>query len=247
MERLQKYMARCGVASRRKSEELIAEGRVKVNGVVVTEQGMKVNNNDVVTVDDKVIEINEFVYLVMNKPRGIISSVEDEVGRNTVVSILPKNFERYRLFPVGRLDYDTKGVLLLTNDGEFMNTLVGPKSNLEKEYLARVQGIVSKEDIIRLCSGLKIDNYTTRKCKAYIDSVDIKNNSSLVGVIIKEGKNHQVKKMLEAVGHPVKRLTRIRFGEITTEGLAEGDVRFLTPHEIKRLVVLSKEQPKEKK
>ena len=110
MERLQKYMARCGVASRRKSEELIAAGRVKVNGVVVTEQGMKVNGNDLVTVDDKVIELNEFIYLVMNKPRGIISSVDDEVGRNTVVSILPKTFEQYRLFPVGRLDYDTKGV-----------------------------------------------------------------------------------------------------------------------------------------
>ena len=248
MERLQKYMARCGVASRRKSEELIASGRVKVNGIIVKEQGVKVTGNDVVTVDDKVIEVNEFIYLVMNKD-GKFDSVplEHVVGRNTVVSILPKNFEKYRLFPVGRLDYDTKGVLLLTNDGEFMNTLVGPKSNLEKEYLARVQGIVSKEDLIRLCSGLKIDNYITRKCKAYIESVDIKNNSSLIGIIIKEGKNHQVKKMLEAVGHPVKRLTRIRFGELTTEGLAEGDVRYLTPHEIKRLVVLSKEQPKEKK
>lgn len=247
MERLQKFMAKCGVASRRKSEELISQGRVKVNGVVITEQGIKVSTNDVVTVDDKVIELNEFVYLVMNKPRGLISSVTDEVGRNTVVSVLPKSFEHYRLFPVGRLDYDTKGVLLLTNDGEFMNTLVGPKSNLEKEYLARVKGIVSKEDIIRLCSGLKIDNYTTRKCRAYIDSVDIANNSSLVGIIIKEGKNHQVKKMFEAIDHPVKRLTRIRFGEITTEGLAEGDVRYLTPHEIKRLVVLASEKPKEKK
>ena len=244
MERLQKYMARCGVASRRKSEELITSGRVKVNGIVVTELGTKVNGNDVVMVDDNVIAINEYIHLVMNKPRGIISSSSDEVGRKTVISILPKEFSHYHLFPVGRLDYDTKGVLLITNDGEFMNALVGPKSNLEKEYLARVSGIVTKEDIIRLCSGLKIDDYVTRKCRAYVVEVDNKNNSSLVSITIKEGKNHQVKKMMEAIGHPVKHLTRVRFGEITCEGIAEGEVRYLTPHEIKRLVVLSKEEHK---
>ena len=241
MERLQKYMARCGVASRRKSEELITNGHVKVNGVVVTELGTKVNTSDVVMVDDNIISANELIHLVMNKPRGIISSSSDDVGRNTVISILPKEFEKYHLFPVGRLDYDTKGVLLITNDGEFMNTLVGPKSNLEKEYYARVSGIVSKEDIIRLCSGLKIENYTTRKCRAKILDVDNKNNSSLISITIKEGKNHQVKKMCEAIGHPVKHLTRVRFGEITTDGLGEGEVRYLTPHEIKRLVVQSKE------
>lgn len=247
MERLQKYMARCGVASRRKAEEIILAGRVKVNGNVVTELGTKVTGNDMVEVDGNVIECNEYIYLAMNKPRGIISSANDEHDRKTVVSILPKEFQSYRLFPVGRLDYDTKGVILLTNDGEFMNTLVGPKSNLEKEYLARVEGIVSKEEIIKLCSGLKIDDYTTRKCKAYVDSVDAKNNSSLVGVIIKEGKNHQVKKMLEAIGHPVKHLTRIRFGEITQEGLKEGEVRFLTPHEIKKLYALANEKDSKQK
>ena len=241
MERLQKYMARCGVASRRKSEELITSGRVKVNGVIVTELGTKVSGNDVVMVDDNVIAVNEYIHLVMNKPRGIISSSSDEVGRDTVISILPKEFEKYHLFPVGRLDYDTKGVILITNDGEFMNTLVGPKSNLEKEYYARVEGIVSKEDIIRLCSGVKIDNYVTRKCRARILDTDNKNNSSLVSITIKEGKNHQVKNMFLAIGHPVKHLTRVRFGEITTEGLGEGEVRYLTPHEIKRLIVMSKE------
>ena len=122
-----------------------------------------------------------------------------------------------------------------------MNTLVGPKSNLEKEYYARVAGIVTKEDVIRLCSGLKIDNYITRKCRAKVLDVDNKNNSSLVSITIKEGKNHQVKNMFEAIGHPVKHLTRVRFGEITTEGLAEGEVRYLTPHEIKRLIVQSNE------
>ena len=239
MERLQKYIAMCGVCSRRKAEELITSGRVKVNGEVITELGTKVTGNDVVMVDDKVIEATEHVYLLMNKPRGVISSVSDDKNRKTVISILPPLYENYHLFPVGRLDYDTKGVLIITNDGEFMNTLVGPKSNLEKEYLARVEGIFTKSDLSNITKGVKIDNYVTRKCRGYIASVDSKNNSSSVGLIIKEGKNHQVKNMFESVGHPVKRLTRLRVGEITCEGLKEGEVRPLTIHEIKRLVVLS--------
>lgn len=239
MERLQKYIANCGIASRRKAEEMIAEGRVSVNGEVVTEQGVKVTDKDIVCVDGKVIESVEHVYYVMNKPRGVISSVNDEKGRKTVISILPEELQTKRVYPVGRLDYDTKGVLVLTNDGEFMNTLVGPQSNLEKEYLARVEGIFKKEHLSKICSGIKIDDYTTRKCRGYIKSVDAKNNSSLVGLIIKEGKYHQVKKMFESLGFNVKRLTRIRFGEITTEGIKEGDVRQLTIHEVKRLYVLA--------
>ena len=239
MERLQKYIARCGVCSRRKAEELITSGRVKVNGEVITELGTKVSGDDVIMVDDKVVEINENIYLLMNKPRGVISSVSDDKNRKTVISILPKELEKYHLFPVGRLDYDTKGVLIITNDGEFMNILVGPKSNLEKEYLARVEGIFTKEDLSRITNGVKIDDYVTRKCRGYIASVDRKNNSSSVGLIIKEGKNHQVKNMFESVGHPVKKLTRLRVGDVTCEGLAEGEVRFLTIHEVKRLVALS--------
>ena len=240
MERLQKYIARGGICSRRKAEELIAAGRVEVNGEVVTEMGIKVTGNDIVTVDGKVVEINEYQYVVMNKPRGVVSTANDEAGRKTVVSILPESLNKYRLFPVGRLDYDTKGVLLLTNDGEFMNTLVGPKSELEKEYLARVDGIITKEKLAELNRGVDIDGYVTRRCKSYISKVDKKNNSSLVGIILKEGKYHQVKRMFEKIGYPVKHLTRIRFGEITTEDLPEGAVRFLTPHEIKKLVVQAK-------
>ena len=239
MERLQKFIASCGVCSRRKAEELITSGRVKVNGEVITELGTKVSKNDVVMVDGKIIEVSESIYLVMNKPRGVISSVSDDKNRKTVISILPSEFEKYHLFPVGRLDYDTKGVLILTNDGEFMNTLVGPQSNLEKEYLARVEGIFTKTDLANITKGVKLDGYTTRKCRGYIKSVDSKNNSSSVGLIIKEGKNHQVKNMFESVGHPVKKLTRLRVGDVTCEGLAEGDVRNLTIHEIKRLIALA--------
>jgi len=240
MERLQKHIARGGICSRRKAEELILAGRVTVNGEVVTELGVKVSGNDLVMVDDMVVEINDYQYLVMNKPRGTISSVSDEAGRKTVISILPEQLKKYRLFPIGRLDYDTKGVLLLTNDGDFMNLLVGPQSNVEKEYLARVSGIITKEKLMELNRGVDIGGYTTRKCKSYISSIDSKNNSSLVGIIIKEGKKHQVKLMFDAIGYPVKHLTRIRFGEITTEGIPEGGVRYLTPYEIKRLNVLAR-------
>ena len=240
MERLQKVIAKCGVASRRKAEELIKDGKVKVNGEVVTEMGIKVSKKDVIVVNGKTLEFEELKYYCLNKPRYIISSANDEHDRNTVISILPEEVKRERLYPVGRLDYDTKGVILLTNDGEFMNQLVGPQSYLEKEYLARVEGIVTKLSIKRLEKGVDIGGYVTRPCRCYIKSYDNKNNSTLVGVILQEGKNHQVKKMLEAIGHKVKRLTRIRFGQITLEGLKEGTIRELTPHEVKQLLFDSK-------
>lgn len=237
-ERLQKYMARSGVASRRHSEQLIKDGKVKVNGIVITEMGYKISKGDIVSVDGVEINKEELKYYVMNKPRYLICSSNDEKNRETVISILPQSLQKYRLFPVGRLDYDTKGVLLLTNDGEFMNTLVGPKSLTEKEYLVRVEGIVKKEEIKKLCDGVVIDgNYKTRKCKAYIKSIDSKNNSSLVGIILQEGKKHQVKNMMDAIGHKVKRLTRIRFGCVNIDGLKEGDIRELSIHEVKTLIV----------
>ncbi len=174
----------------------------------------------------------------MNKPRYLICSSKDEKDRETVISILPKNLQEYRLFPVGRLDYDTKGVLLLTNDGDFMNQLVGPKSLTEKEYLVRVEGIVKKEEIKKLIEGVEIEGgYKTRRCRAYIESIDTKNKSSLIGIVLQEGKKHQVKNMVAAIGHKAKRLTRIRFGCVSIEGLKEGDIRELTIHEVKTLLV----------
>ena len=239
MERLQKYLARCGVASRRKSEELIANGHVSVNGEIVSEMGFKVSPNDVVTVDGKNIEVKGHVYYVLNKPRGVVSTSSDQYNRKSVVSILPDEIKEYRVFPVGRLDYDTKGVILLTNDGDFMNMLVGPKSNIEKEYLARVDGLFPKELIWKVQKGIEIDGYTTRPAKLFIDEYDKKNSSTLLRLVITEGKNHQVKKMLSALGYPVKRLTRIRFGSVVIDGLKEGEVRELTPHEIKTLYGLA--------
>lgn len=244
MERLQKYIASCGIASRRKAEELIIAGRVKVNGNVVTELGTKVGSKDVITVDEKVVSTDEHIYLAMNKPRGVLSTACDDLGRKTVIKLLEEShlgnkYKGKRLFPIGRLDYDTKGIILLTNDGEFMNHLVGPQSNLEKEYLARVEGIFTKEHLKKICSGVKIDDYKTRNCYGYIKDTDTKNNSTLVGLVIKEGKYHQVKRMFLALGFNVKKLSRVRFGEITTEGIKEGEVRELTLHEVKRLYALS--------
>lgn len=245
-ERLQKYIARCGVASRRKSEELIATGHVLVNDVLITEMGYKVSKGDAIKVDGKIIEpVDQKKYYVMNKPRSCLSTVSDPKGRKTVISILPEALKQFRLFPVGRLDYDTKGVILLTNDGEFMNMLVGPKSNSEKEYLARVDGIVSKEEVFQLEKGVKILDdesrpYTSRPCKCEVEEIDRKNNSCLVRITIQEGKYHQVKRMLEAVGHDVKRLTRVRFGTVSLGDIKEGEVRELTIHEVKSLIGDSK-------
>ncbi len=236
MERLQKYMARCGIASRRQSEKIIQEGRVKVNGKIITEMGYKVKEEDVVVVDQMEAIVQDLKYYVMNKPRYIITSSNDEKNRKTVLSVLPDELKQYRLFPVGRLDYDTKGVLLLTNDGHFMNTLVGPNSHLEKEYLVRVEGIITKDELKKLSNGIELDGFKTKKCKTYLSSIDYENKSSLIGIVLEEGKYHQVKRMVEAIGHPAKRLTRIRFGCIYIENLPEGQVRPLTPHEIKILL-----------
>ena len=245
MERLQKYLARCGVASRRASEELITSGRVKVNSLIVTKLGSKINIKDVVYVDDVPLTIEEKVTLVMNKPRYVLSTVNDDLGRKTIIDLLPTPWQKLRLYPIGRLDYDTKGVLLLTNDGELSNKLIGPSSSIEKEYLVRVDGIISNETLKKLASGIDIEGKKTRKARTFLESIDSKNQSSLVKIIIVEGRNHQVKKMFAAVGHKVKRLTRMRFGNIEINDLKEGQVRKLTIHELKTLHSLTLRQNNE--
>lgn len=240
MERIQKRIASCGVASRRKAEELIKEGRVKVNGVVIDTLGYKLNPNDEVTVDDVLISKVQKQYYVLNKPRAVISSVEDEHSRKTVLDFCSKEMLKDRLYPVGRLDYDTKGVILLTNDGDFMNRMVGPQSGIQKEYLVRIKGIISQEEIQKLERGVIINGHVTLPAIVDIDSVDRKNNSCLVRITITEGINHQVKEMFASIGHDVKKLTRVRFGNIRIDDLHEGEVRRLTPHEVKVLFELSK-------
>lgn len=241
MERIQKRIAASGIASRRKAEELILEGRVKVNGTIVSDLGVKVGPKDEVTVDNVVVSKLSSLYLALNKPRGYISSVSDEFNRKTVIDLVPKEFKDFHVFPVGRLDYDTKGIIILTNDGEFMNQMVGPKSGVQKEYLVRVKGIVNSTVLNRLENGVMINGKMTLPSIASLESIDRENSSSLVRLTITQGMNHQVKEMFKAVGYEVKRLTRVRFGNIKIDDMAEGEIRRLTIHEVKTLLELAKQ------
>ena len=241
MERLNKVIAASGICSRRKADQLIAEGKVTINSKVVTELGTMVSNKDLVQVNGVELAKEDKKYYCLYKPRGVISSVSDEKDRRTVISILPEMLKKERLFPVGRLDYDTNGVIILTNDGEFMNACVGPSSGVEKEYLARVKGIVKKEELEIFYKGMRINGEKLLPCRYNLESVDTVNQSSLVRVITTEGKYHQIKEMFKAIGHEVKKLKRVRFGCVTLDGLKEGEIRPLTIHEIKTFYFLAKE------
>lgn len=235
-ERLQKVMAQCGVASRRKCEELISTGHVKVNGVIVRELGFKVNQKDIIEVDGRQIEKEQKVYFVINKPVGCVTTVSDEHGRSTVMDlILQSDLKNTRLFPVGRLDYDTSGVLLLTNDGELANRLLKSDNNVKKSYLARIDGIMNIKSIEKLMKGVEIDGVKTKRATVEIVSTDKNHNSSLVRLVISEGRNRQVRRMFEAVGYTVKHLKREMFAGITLEGLVEGSYRPLSIKEVKVL------------
>ena len=232
MERLQKVIARAGIASRRKAEVMILDGRVKVNGKTVKELGTKVSSKDVVTVNNKAISVEEFVYYVLYKPEGFVSTTNDEFDRNTVLDLVPND---KRIYPVGRLDYDTSGVLILTNDGSFTNKVTSPKHHDEKEYEVKMKGFLRKEESLLLSRGVQIENYMTKKAiiKNVVYNKD--NESTKATIIITEGKYHQVKKMFELVGHPVQKLKRVRFGVVTLDKLRKGEFRLLKPHEYKQL------------
>lgn len=231
-ERLQKYIARCGISSRRKAEDLILNGCVKVNGVVVTELGTKINpEKDVVFVDNiKISETEGFIYIKLYKPEGYVTTVKDQFGRKTVIDLI--NITE-RIYPIGRLDYNTSGLLLLTNDGDLANKLMHPKYHIYKTYIAEVEGRISDEAVMRLKSGVKIEDYKT--APARVDIVKISVNSSIVQVSIYEGKNRQVRKMLDAVGHTVRTLKRISFGKINLGDLKPGAWVHLNEEEIKFL------------
>ncbi len=237
-ERLQKVMAQAGVASRRKCEEIITAGRVKVNGIVVTELGTKVGPKDIVTVDNKALDKESLVYYVLNKPTGYLTAVSDKLGRRTVMDLIAVEDKKERIFPVGRLDYDTSGVLLLTNDGTLSYKLTRSEKEVEKVYQARLDGIITQEAVERLLKGVMIDNVMTKRSHVEVVSFDRKNKSTLIKLGITEGRNRQVRKMCEAVGFPVKKLKRISFGGVTLDGLGVGEYRKLKPHEIKKLYSL---------
>ena len=229
MERLQKVIAQSGFSSRRKAEEYIKQGKVKVNGKVVTELGTKVNSSDEIEIDNKILEKEAKEYYLLNKPRGVITSTSDDKGRKIVTDFINTSA---RIFPVGRLDYDTTGVLLLTNDGEFANILTHPKNNIEKVYLAKLEGIIKKEQIDQLKKGVLLDEVLVKASRVKLKKVNIDSNTCMVEITIHEGKNHQVKRMFEKVGYHVEKLTRKRLDIFTTENLQSGEYRKLTPKEV---------------
>lgn len=232
MERLQKYLSSCGIASRRKSEELILAGKVKVNGKVVTELGIKVSEKDEVEVENMEVYRKEKEYYLLYKPEKTICSVSDEKGRTTIVDLIETN---EKIFPVGRLDYDTTGLLLLTNDGELTNKLTHPKGFVEKTYIAKVSGIVTGKEIHELEEGIELEGVKTKKARAKLKKIDKKNNKSYVELTITEGRNHQVKNMFAALGHKVLKLKRISYALFDLEGMKIGEYRRLTAKEVKQL------------
>ena len=237
IERLQKVIAASGVTSRRKAEELITAGKVKVNGEVVTELGTKVTDKDRIEVDNVLISKEVKEYYLLNKPRGVVTTTKDDKDRKTVVDLIPTNA---RIYPVGRLDYDTTGVLLLTNDGDFANILMHPASEVEKVYMAKLKGIIKGEHINALKDGIKLDDQIVKPSRVKLKKVDTKTNTCMVQITIHEGKNHQVKRMFEAVGFEVLKLKREREAFFDLKDLQSGEFRKLTPKEVAKVYGLQK-------
>ena len=238
MERLQKIIANSGYCSRRKAEELISKGQVYVNGEMVTELGTKVSGNEDIVVEGVTLgKQTRKEYYLLNKPRGYICSVSDDKGRKVVTDLIDTN---ERIYPVGRLDYDTIGVLLLTNDGEFANILMHPSNEVEKTYLAIIEGIMTTEEIYKLKDGVVIEGVKVTPKRLKIKKKDLEKNKSKVEITIVEGRNHIVKKMFEADGHPVNKLTRERLAFLDVKGLQSGEYRYLTKDEVKQLMKLKR-------
>lgn len=233
MERLQKVMAHAGVDSRRKCEQLIIDGRVKVNGIVVRELGIKVGAQDVIEVDNVPIYKEEPRYILFNKPRSVISAVSDDKNRPVVIDYI--NGITERIYPIGRLDYDTTGLLLLTNDGDFANILMHPRYQVEKVYVAKVSGIPRDNDLHKLARGVILDGKKTAKAKAKLLSAQTVNKTAIVELTIHEGWNHQVKRMFETIGFPVQKLKRERFAFLDLKNVGIGEWRELNAFEVDKL------------
>lgn len=231
--RLQKYMAKCGIASRRKSEEIILEGRVKVNDIVVKELGMTINpKKDIVKVDNEIIKLEENkIYIMLNKPKGYVTTVKDKHSEKIVLDLI--NGVKERIYPVGRLDVDTTGLLLLTNDGDLVYKLTHPSYEIPKKYIALVKGIPNNKKLYKFRKGLKIDGRMT--AEAYIKILKRNRDTSLLEISIHEGRNRQVRKMCKYIGHPVIQLERVAIGKLELGNLGIGEWRYLTSKEIEYL------------
>ena len=227
--RINKFLADHGIASRRHADKMIEEGRVTINGIIAT-LGASVELEDEVAVDGIIIEQEERedVYYIMNKPKGVVCTVSDDRGRKTVMELLPNDIGR--VFPVGRLDYETEGLLILTNDGDLAFRLTHPTTEIPKTYLVRIEGTLTEKDLNPIRSGVELDGILTKKCKAHI--VETNKDYTKVHITITEGRNRQVRRMFESIGKNVAFLKRISIGQLKIKGLDRGQIRKLTEQEI---------------
>ncbi|MCF0260810.1 MAG: rRNA pseudouridine synthase [Erysipelotrichaceae bacterium] len=238
MERLQKVIAEAGICSRRKAEQLILEGKVKVNGKIVDTLGVKVSGLDDITVNGQRLEKEQKVYYILYKPKGCLSTVSDDKDRRTVMDYLPKG---QRIYPVGRLDYDTSGLLLATNDGTFTNAMIHPRYHLPKTYEVNIDGMLDDEAIKTIRKGFEYEGEKFAPAKIVIKNRDYTRNRMQLVLILREGKNHQVKKMMEAFGCRVRKLHRSRFGHISLEGMRPGEYKKLKSYDVKKLLAAARE------
>lgn len=236
MERLQKVIASIGYTSRRKAEELIIQNRVKVNGILVNKLGTKINVTDIISIDDQIInkEINKIYYL-LNKPKGVICSVKDNKNRKTIIDLIDTN---ERIYPIGRLDYNTTGLIILTNDGMFTSYLMHPKNKITKTYIAKINGILNKQDFQKLRQGILIDNRKVIIDHFKVKEIDNSNNKSLIEITIHEGRNHIIKKIFKSFNKEVLKLHRSKIAFLTDINLKCGEYRKLSVKEIKTLYSL---------
>lgn len=227
--RINKFLAEQGISSRRGSDQIIAEGRVTINGKPA-KAGDDVAADDVVMVDGKILSHKvKYEYYLLNKPKGYVCTVSDDKGRKTVMDLLPAGAGR--VFPVGRLDYDTEGMLILTNDGDLAYRLTAPKNEIPKTYLVRIEGAITDQQLNRLRAGVEIERgVVTKKCK--ITVTETSKTYTKLRVVLTEGKNREIRKMFEVVGKNVDFLKRLKIGELTLTGLDRGAVRRLTPEEV---------------
>lgn len=232
MERLQKIIAESGYTSRRKAEELIKQGKVFVNGVKVVELGTKASFGDIITVNGVTLQKSDYVYFLLNKPRGIISSAKDEKDRKTVVDLIDTD---KRIYPIGRLDYDTTGLILLTNDGELTNLLTHPKNKVPKKYVAKLNRYMEIEDLKKLEKGVEVEGRVCTPTRVKLKKNDLIKNYAIVEITIIEGRNHIIKKVFENMGYLVDKLTRTEYAFLKVDKLRSGEYRNLTIKEVKKL------------
>ena len=233
MERLQKIIARAGICSRREAEILILNGKVSVDGKIITELGVKADSNQKICVNGKPISIcSEKIYILLNKPRGYVSTTHDERGRKTILDLIPIS---ERIYPVGRLDLNSEGLLILTNDGDLTNSLLHPRFEIKKTYRAKISGSITEEILDKLRAGIELDDGLTAPAEIY------RLDNDLIEITIHEGRNRQVRRMFAAIGYDVKRLKRVKFAFLTLEGVSVGKYRYLTADEVTELKNLAGE------